>query len=393
MSQISRLRDAEISNGNLINADDIDVELNQLVAESNSQDSRLSTVESSALTFNGIKTFSSAPKTDQIDERSLDAGIIIDGVLHKDGAIRVPGTAGYMPAVNGDFGYDPTSHQYRGMVNGKVRTLAAGSVVTAKTTAFTADLTDCETLFSCTGTFTVSLAAAATLGNGWLCRFRNDGIGIITVDPNGAETINNTPTLVLRPGDSATIICDGTQFKTIGFNSSGLTLLSVITASAAAAVNITSGLDASFDEYELHFNSLTVNNDAIALWLRVSQDGGASFKSGAGNYYYGVLYFNTATGTSGSAADIKIEVFRSIGNATGKSASGVIRIFSPASNTLHKLFQTDAVVRTAGAQERAMGHGAYIADTNPINALQLLPSGGTSPAVSGNFLLYGVRKF
>jgi hypothetical protein len=45
MSQISRLKDAEITNGNLINADDIDTELNQLVAESNSQDTRLGSLE------------------------------------------------------------------------------------------------------------------------------------------------------------------------------------------------------------------------------------------------------------------------------------------------------------------------------------------------------------
>lgn len=46
MSQISRLHSTEITNGNLIDATHINNELNQLVSESNSQDTRLATTES-----------------------------------------------------------------------------------------------------------------------------------------------------------------------------------------------------------------------------------------------------------------------------------------------------------------------------------------------------------
>ena len=38
MSQISRLRDTEITDGNTIDADDLDAEFNQLISESNAQD-------------------------------------------------------------------------------------------------------------------------------------------------------------------------------------------------------------------------------------------------------------------------------------------------------------------------------------------------------------------
>lgn len=87
MAQISRQKDSEISNGNLINADDLDAEFNQLVNESNGQDTRLGIIESDAMTIAGVKTFSSNPKMDGIDEKTVDAGVTIDGVLLKDGQI------------------------------------------------------------------------------------------------------------------------------------------------------------------------------------------------------------------------------------------------------------------------------------------------------------------
>lgn len=129
MSQISRLKDTEITDGNTIDADDLDAEFNQLVAESNAQDVRIAAVENfegDANTWTETQTFSHATdpiKTDKISERTAGAGVTIDSVLAKDGAIRVPGSAGYTPATNGDFGYDSTSHTYDVYVNGAAKAL------------------------------------------------------------------------------------------------------------------------------------------------------------------------------------------------------------------------------------------------------------------------------
>jgi len=73
-----------------------------------------------------------------------------------------------------------------------------------------------------TSTFTQTLTAAATLGDGWAIGYRNDGTGVITLDPNASETINGATTLDLYPGESCTIVCDGSNFKTIGLHSPGI---------------------------------------------------------------------------------------------------------------------------------------------------------------------------
>lgn len=119
MVNIARLKDAEISNGNLINADDIAAELNQIVSAYNANDTILTSLTTGTYTLSGVKTFSSTPKMDAIDERSSGGGVTVDGVLHKDGYIQaVCTTQPYVPVSNGEFGYDSTNHKYMVRVNG-----------------------------------------------------------------------------------------------------------------------------------------------------------------------------------------------------------------------------------------------------------------------------------
>jgi hypothetical protein len=75
---------------------------------------------------------------------------------------------------------------------------------------------DIGQLIVATGTFTQTLTAAATLGPGWWIPYRNDGAGVVTFDPNGAELIDGATTLELQAGQTAVIFCDGIGFKTVG---------------------------------------------------------------------------------------------------------------------------------------------------------------------------------
>ncbi len=77
-------------------------------------------------------------------------------------------------------------------------------------------LSDYGKTFIATGTFTQTLTAATTLGDGWFCFFRNDGSGVITLDPNASETIDGATTLALNPGDACRIACNGSALKTQG---------------------------------------------------------------------------------------------------------------------------------------------------------------------------------
>jgi hypothetical protein len=67
------------------------------------------------------------------------------------------------------------------------------------------------------GAGTLNLPAAASVGNNYFILAHNAGGGDLTVDPAGTEVINGAPSLTFRPGDSATVIADGTQWYTVGF--------------------------------------------------------------------------------------------------------------------------------------------------------------------------------
>jgi hypothetical protein len=95
---------------------------------------------------------------------------------------------------------------------------ASPITISNKTGAYTVVAGDLGTIINCTsGTFTVSLTAAATLGSGFNCWVWNTSATIanaITIDPNGAETIDGLSTLILRRGEGTQIVCDGTNWQT-----------------------------------------------------------------------------------------------------------------------------------------------------------------------------------
>lgn len=70
------------------------------------------------------------------------------------------------------------------------------------------------------GAGALTLPASGTVGNDWFCQIRNSGTGSISVSTVGSDLINGGASLTFSPGDSAVIICDGTDFFTIGFGQS-----------------------------------------------------------------------------------------------------------------------------------------------------------------------------
>ncbi len=93
------------------------------------------------------------------------------------------------------------------------------------------------------------LQAAATLGEGWFCYFRNTGSGLVTLDPNGSETINGVTTFLLSAGASVLLICTGSGFYTVGYTLPAVSAISSNTtltgAHAGGLVNASSTITLS----------------------------------------------------------------------------------------------------------------------------------------------------
>lgn len=87
----------------------------------------------------------------------------------------------------------------------------------SKSANFSVTAADCGKTFECNNAITVSLAAAASMGNGWTCTFinLNSSSNGVTIDPNGFEMIDRQTELILHAQKAVMLVCDGGEFFTL----------------------------------------------------------------------------------------------------------------------------------------------------------------------------------
>lgn len=122
---------------------------------------------------------------------------------------KFAGSTSYASSIPSTFPYD---YQELG-VAAPVGALTVDYDILAKSGAYTVVGADAGKTIDCSATpWTLGLTAAATLGADFMCVVRNKGTGDLTVDPNGAELINNATTLIIKSGEVGVIACNGTAF-------------------------------------------------------------------------------------------------------------------------------------------------------------------------------------
>jgi len=91
---------------------------------------------------------------------------------------------------------------------------------------------------------TLTLLAAASAGNGATLILRNAAAsGDVTIDPNGAETLDGLATRLLRPGDRVILRCDGAAWATVAGEYSFTTSeISIVAAAASTDAHGLGGL-------------------------------------------------------------------------------------------------------------------------------------------------------
>jgi len=96
-------------------------------------------------------------------------------------------------------------------------TLAQDIPVTSLNTPYTVGVNDRAKLFNWTGgSGTITLPLAATAQASFYIQARNSGTSILTISPQGSDTINGGSSVSFNPGDSAFIVTDGNAWYTLG---------------------------------------------------------------------------------------------------------------------------------------------------------------------------------
>jgi len=97
------------------------------------------------------------------------------------------------------------------------QTLNQSQPVTTFSSNYTALTTDRSSTYVWTGgAGTLTLTLASTLGDNWFMFLRNNGTGSLTVTGTSGDLVNGSASIVLQPADSCIIVCNGTQFYTVG---------------------------------------------------------------------------------------------------------------------------------------------------------------------------------
>lgn len=126
-----------------------------------------------------------------------------------------------------------------------------------------------KTLVWTGGLGTMNLPAAATVGDGWFIQVRNAGQGDLTLDPSGSETINDASTLVFQPGDSATVVCDGGEWYTIGYGQQPVFAFDYTSIAVTGGTYTLSGSELNRIAYK--FTGVLASNATIVVPATVQQ--------------------------------------------------------------------------------------------------------------------------
>tara|TARA_R110000796_G_scaffold237480_1_gene357488 strand:- start:300 stop:824 length:525 start_codon:yes stop_codon:yes gene_type:complete len=150
-------------------------------------------------------------------------------------------------------------------------------------------------------------------------------------------------------------------------------------------------LSGGFSVYQLVADGLTTSASGANVWLRVSTDGGSTFVSGAGAYYWGGRYRFVAVSSSGasnrgvSGGDTKIILAEAISPTDTISLSYYLH----GAKTSSQRFNVGGRYTGTAADylQQATYSGSY--DTAAtITDIQILPSSETFD--TGTIRLYGV---
>ena len=236
------------------------------------------------------------------------------------------------------------------------------------------------------GTFTQTFTAAATLGDGWFLYFKNSGSGVITLDPDGSETIDGDATKVLNPDDQALIQCDGSDFTVVLEESPSVTptglgdLLQTLTITTQSSALAGSSLifNGDYAEYLIVVEKLIVSSSGGYVRGRVSTAStvrtasyssvGTMSKAGQGNYTF-----------ENSNAAAQLPFFRN-GLQSGADTSARVEIVlpNPATTGIHKPMTFHGGSTTADSNpnfQYIAGGGHYNGDTAAIDGFEISPSG------------------
>lgn len=161
---------------------------------------------------------------------------------------------------------------------------------------------------------TLAFDPVAMLGDGWFAFVRNDMTAVLTLNPDGSESIDGATTLTLFPGDSATIVCDGTALRTVGLSRPRLARQARTGAGSITTADLYSYIDAN-GTFELALGAIAGMPAGAAFYIKNTGSGAVTLNPNASEQIDGALTLVLAAGESAlvvAGGTAWVTLFRSV---------------------------------------------------------------------------------
>ena len=160
--------------------------------------------------------------------------------------------------------------------------------------------------------------------------------------------------------------------------------------SDSSALDVVSDITADYEHYRLVLQNVRCSQAGANLQLRVSNNLGTSYESGAADYTWIIEENNGTVSTTTDAEDTEIHLMSpSSGTGTSNIINGSIELFSLASTDVVKFIRWDISYKNS-SNELVLVKGTGIYNTaEAIDALRVSFSSGD--ITSGQYKLYGIR--
>ena len=176
----------------------------------------------------------------------------------------------------------------------------------------------------------------------------------------------------------------------------GLVYIASVTASASATVSFTSGIDATYNEYQFQFANMHPAADNVEFSFQVNAVGQSGFNETITSTAIDI-YHNEADGATSLAYNGALDqaqgtayqkLIYGVGADSDQSCSGVVTLYAPASTTYVKHFVTNTNSSYSGNYTMQNLMAGYINVTTAIDEISFKFSSGNIDA--GTIHMYGV---
>jgi hypothetical protein len=172
------------------------------------------------------------------------------------------------------------------------------------------------------------------------------------------------------------------------------TLISTSTASDSSSIDITSGIDSTYDEYMFVCTDIAPANDDVIFEFQFNVDGGSGYDEIIQSAGLRALHSENDSQAKvtfgGGAQRLSTEhqnFLPNIGNGADESAAGILHLFNPASATYVKHFYFTGSYTYAGDHQASDMTAGYINVTTAVTDIQFKMTSGN---FDGVIQMYGI---